>query len=88
MNFMKKKLGEEYSGIIVGVNKSKLLIELDRYPVIGVVELSQIKDDRFEYLDEYSMLVGSKNGKIIKLTDPVNVRITRVDDDIFFQLLN
>ena len=88
MNFMRKKLGEEFSGIIVGVNKSKLLIELDRYPVIGIVELSQLKNERFEYLDDYSMLVGSKNGKIIKLTDPVNVRVTRIDDDIFFQLLD
>lgn len=88
MIFMKKKLGEEFSGIIVGVVKSKLLIELDRYPVIGVVEISQLKGEKFEYLPEYSMLVGSGNGKIIKLTDLVNVRVTRVDDDIFFQLLD
>jgi len=88
MNFMKKKLGEEYTGIIVGVTKSKLLIEIDRYPVIGVVELSQLKNEKYEYLADYSMLVGSKNGKIIKLTDLVNVRVTRVDEDIFFQLLD
>lgn len=88
MIFMRKKLGEEFSGIIVGVNKGKLLIELDRYPVIGVVELSQFKNDKFEYLADYSMLVSSRNGKIIKLTDLVNVRVTRVDDDIFFQLLD
>ncbi|MCF7793752.1 MAG: ribonuclease R [Candidatus Cloacimonetes bacterium] len=85
--FMKKHLGEEFDGVIVGMKPTGLIIEIDRYPITGVVDISSIKDDHYEYLDQYKRFVGRHNGKIYKLTDRVKILVSNVDDDIYFQLL-
>ncbi|HPR18887.1 MAG TPA: VacB/RNase II family 3'-5' exoribonuclease, partial [Candidatus Cloacimonadota bacterium] len=44
--FMKKHLGEEYTGVIIGMKADGLIVELDRYPVTGIVEAASFKDDQ------------------------------------------
>ncbi|MCD4796419.1 MAG: ribonuclease R [Candidatus Cloacimonetes bacterium] len=85
--FMKKKLGEEYSGIIVGVRPSKMIIELDRYPITGIVSISTLKDDYYEFYEQNLCFIGRKTGKIYKLTDKVKILVSKIDDDIYFQLI-
>lgn len=85
--FMRKKLGEEFSGIVVGVTPGKLLVELDPFPVVGVVDLGLVKRERFDYYEQYGRLVGRKTGMLIGLADPVKVMVSNVSDDIYFQLL-
>lgn len=85
--FMRKKLGEEFDGIVVGIKPGKLLVELDPFPVVGVVDLGLIKRDKFDYYEQYGRMVGRKTGMLIGLTDPVKVLVSNVSDDIYFQLL-
>ncbi|MBN1327396.1 MAG: VacB/RNase II family 3'-5' exoribonuclease, partial [Candidatus Cloacimonetes bacterium] len=85
--FMKKQIGEEFTGIIVGVQPSSLLVELDSLPVSGRVELSTLKDDYYEYFEKHQEIVGKRYGKIYKLTDPVRVMISKIDDDIYLNIL-
>ncbi|MDO9576863.1 MAG: ribonuclease R [Candidatus Cloacimonadales bacterium] len=85
--FMRKKLGEEYDGLIVGLKPSGLIVELDRYPVTGVVPISSIKGDYLEYDERYMMFSGRSAGVIYKLTNKVKVMVSKVDDDIYFQLI-
>jgi ribonuclease R len=85
--FMRKKLGEEFSGIVVGVTPGKLLVELDPFPVVGVVDLGLVKREGFDYYEQYGRLVGRKTGMLIGLADPVKVMVSNVSDDIYFQLL-
>jgi ribonuclease R len=85
--FMKKHLGEEFSSVIVAVRNSSIIVELDRYPVSGIIELSSLKDDYYEFLDEYKQLIGSKTGKIYKLADKVNVLVSKVTDDVYLQMV-
>lgn len=85
--FMKKHLGEEFTGIIIGMKSTGLIVEIDRYPITGIVEITSLKDDHYEYLEEYKRFVGRQNGKIYKLTDQAKVLVSSVDDDVYFQLL-
>ncbi|RLC51457.1 MAG: ribonuclease R [Candidatus Cloacimonadota bacterium] len=85
--FMKKKLGEEYDGIIVGVKPSGLIVEIDRYPITGVIPISSIKGEYLEYDDRYMMLIGKTSGLIFKLTDKVKVQVSNIDDEVKFQLI-
>ena len=87
INFMKKKLGEEYSGIIVSIKPSALIIELDRYPVTGIVSISSLKDDYYGFYEQQMRLIGRRKGKIYKLTDKVKVLVSKVDDDVYFELI-
>ncbi|MBC8415251.1 MAG: VacB/RNase II family 3'-5' exoribonuclease, partial [Candidatus Cloacimonetes bacterium] len=87
LNFIKKHLGEEFEGIIVAIRPALMIVELDRYPVTGIVEISSLKDDYYNFMEEHMRLVGRKSGKIYKLTDNVKVFISRVDDDIYFQIM-
>ena len=87
LNFIKKHLGEEFDGIILAIRPASMIVELDRYPVTGIVEISSLKDDHYSFMEEHMRLVGRKKGKIYKLTDPVQVFVSRVDDDIYFQIM-
>jgi ribonuclease R len=86
--FMKKHLGEEFEGIIVGVKPSGLIVEIDRYPVTGIIPVNSIKSDYLEYEERYMMFIGRKSGSIFKLTDRVKVMVSKIDDDVYFQLSN
>jgi len=84
--FMKKKVGEIYEGIIISVRSNSMIVELDKYPVTGLVDISSLEDDRYDYLPQLSRFVGKRKGKIYKLTDQVKVQLTKVDEDIHFKI--
>jgi len=87
LNFMKTHLGEEFSGIIVSIRSTAIIVELDKYPVTGLIELTSLKDDYYEFLDEYKQLIGKRKGRIFKMTDKVNVMISKVADDVYLQMV-
>ncbi len=85
--FMKKKVGDEYTAIIIAVRNNSFIVELDRYPVTGIVELSSLSDDHYEFFPQHSRFIGKRKGKIYKLTDKLNVLLSSVDDEIHFKVL-
>jgi len=85
--FMKKKLGEVFKGIIVGIKSYSMLVELDEIPIIGVLELSSLTDDYYEFYERRNCLIGKKKGKIFKLMDKIEVQVMKVSEDIYFHLI-
>jgi ribonuclease R len=47
--------------------------------VEGLVHVSSLNDDWYEYRSRQNRLVGRRNRRIYKLGDPVTVRVTKVD---------
>lgn len=88
LSFMKKKVGETYKGIIISLTNSALIIELDILPVRGVVKYASLTDDYYELYDRIKVLKGRRKGKIYKLADQVEVQISMVSDDIYFNILS
>ncbi len=84
--FMRKKLGEEYDAIIIGLKNNAIIVELDKIPITGLIQISSLKDDYYSLYR--NSLIGKKNGKIYKLTDSIKIFVSKVDDDIYFQLVN
>jgi len=76
--FLKGKLGEEFEGIIVGLSKAGLVVELDNYFVEGVVPYADLKND-FYYRKSERTLVGKRTGKTFELGDRVRVILVSVD---------
>ena len=47
--------------------------------VEGLVHVSSLNDDWYEYRSRQNRLVGRRNRRVYKLGDPVTVRVTKVD---------
>ncbi|MRW88469.1 ribonuclease R [Duganella sp. FT80W] len=77
--FMQDKLGEEYTGIITGVTTFGIFVQLDQLFVEGLVHITDLGQDYFQYDDARHELRGERSGKTFQLTDHVSVQVVRVD---------
>ncbi|NYE60761.1 ribonuclease R [Duganella sp. 1224] len=77
--FMQDKLGEEYTGIITGVTTFGIFVQLDQLFVEGMVHITDLGQDYFQYDDARHELKGERSGKTFQLTDHVSVQVVRVD---------
>ncbi len=87
LSFMKKKVGEEFEGIIISFKNSGMIVELDNYPVRGVVKYNTLSDDYYELNDRLKIVRGRRKGKVYRLADKVKVQINIVSEDIYFIIL-
>jgi ribonuclease R len=67
--FMQDKLGEEYTGIITGVTTFGIFVQLDQLFVEGLVHVTDLGADYFQYDDARHELRGERTGKTFQLTD-------------------
>jgi len=79
--YMQDKLGERFHGIISGVTSFGLFIELDQIYVEGLVHISNLKNDYYDYDDTKHLLHGKRGGLTYRLGDKVKVLVVRVDLD-------
>ncbi|GJI98116.1 ribonuclease R [Duganella caerulea] len=77
--FMQDKLGEEFTGIITGVTTFGIFVQLDQLFVEGLVHVTDLGADYFQYDDARHELRGERTGKRFQLTDRVSVQVVRVD---------
>ncbi|MDY6914894.1 MAG: S1 RNA-binding domain-containing protein, partial [Candidatus Cloacimonadota bacterium] len=85
IKFMKTKVGEKYKGMVVSIHPKSMIVELDRFPVTGIINITNMKDDFYIYYENNRTLAGKRSGKVYKLMDELEVTVARVDDDIYFQ---
>jgi ribonuclease R len=79
VRFLSQRQGERFKGRITGVQPFGLFVQLDDLFVDGLVPVSKLGDDYYEYDGEGHRLVGSKSGTTFQLAQPVEVRLTGVD---------
>jgi ribonuclease R len=77
--FMQDKLGEEFTGVITGVTTFGIFVQLDELYVEGLVHVTELGTDYFQYDDARHELRGERSGKRYQLTDRVTVQVVRVD---------
>ena len=77
--FLMDKIGQEFEGLISGVSKWGIYVELLGNKCEGMVRLQDLHDD-FYYLDEDNyQVIGQRNGQQYKLGDNVSIRVKRID---------
>ncbi|WMW82301.1 ribonuclease R [Undibacterium cyanobacteriorum] len=79
--FMKNRLGEEYMGTITGVTQFGLFVQLDEMFVEGLVHITDLGADYFQFDEARHELRGERSGKRYQLTDKIKVQVSRVDMD-------
>jgi ribonuclease R len=79
VRFMKDKIGEEFEGIISGVAAFGFFVELRDIFVEGLVRVTSLHDDYYQYHEKNYCLTGERTHKTFRIGDEVKVRVDRVD---------
>jgi ribonuclease R len=79
VKFMADRVGEEFAGLIVSVTKFGLFVELIDMFIEGLVPLSSLADDRFQYHENTRQIIGQRSRKTYSLGNPVRVLVDRID---------
>ena len=74
-----KIIGKEVPAIITGVQSYGFFAEIDDLTAEGLVHVSTLGDDWYEYRSRQNLLVGRKNKKTYQLSQKVNVKVLKVD---------
>ncbi|HEY9572034.1 MAG TPA: ribonuclease R [Pusillimonas sp.] len=77
--FVKEHVGEVFSGRVTGVATFGIFITLDTLFVEGMVHVSELGSDYFQYNEAMNELRGERTGIRYRLTDAVQVQVARVD---------
>ncbi|MBP0596779.1 ribonuclease R [Herbaspirillum sp. LeCh32-8] len=79
--FIRDKLGEEFTGTISGVATFGIFVQLDTLYIEGLVHVTELGADYFQYDEARHELRGERTGIRYQLTDRVTVQVSRVDLD-------
>ena len=77
--YMRDHVGRTFSGSITGVVPFGLFVTLDDYFVDGLVHISELGRDYFQFDPARHMLLGERTGKRYRLADRMTVKLVRVD---------
>lgn len=77
--FIKERVGEVFSGRITGVAGFGIFVTLDTLHVEGMVHVSELGTEYFQFNDAMHELRGERTGIRYRLTDSVQVQVARVD---------
>lgn len=78
MQFMQDKVGEEYDGFITGVIAHGFFVELVEMFVEGMVQVSTLPRDYYNFIEKQHALVGERSRQVFRIGDRVRVRVANV----------
>lgn len=78
VEYMEAHLGEEFEGVISSVTKWGIYVELPN-TIEGLIHVTNMKDDHYNYIEEHYEMVGEHTGKTYKLGETVWVRVIGTD---------
>lgn len=79
--YMMDKVGERFDGIITSVNSFGVFVELNDIYVDGLVHITALDNDYYHYDPVGHRLSGERTGKVIRLGDPLRIRVAKVNLD-------
>ena len=77
--FVKERVGEVFSGRVTGVASFGIFVTLDTLHVEGMVHVSELGTEYFQYSESMHELRGERTGMRYRLTDSVQVQVAKVD---------
>ncbi len=81
VEFMQNAENKEFAGIVSGVTEWGIYVEMVETKCEGMVRLSDIQDDYYEFDEENYRVVGRRYKEVITLGDQVRVRVKKTDID-------
>ena len=76
--YMSKRIGEEYEGIISSLTHFGMFVQLDN-TIEGLVHFSNMIDDYYHFDEENYYIIGEHTNKIYRLGDTVKISVMNAD---------
>ena len=77
--YMKERIGEEFDGTISAVTAFGIFVALDEVYVEGLVHVSELGEDYFQFDAIKHQMLGERTGQRYRLGDRVRVKLVRAD---------
>lgn len=86
--FMKEKIGEKYTGLVISTKATGLIVKLNEIPVTAIIKNSQMGPGRWMYKDKEMRFINAKTKVYYQLMDTLKVVVMDVSDDVYLELDN
>ena len=77
--YLQDKIGQVFEGLVSGVSKWGLFVELKGNKCEGLVRYEDLPGDYYYLDDDNFRVIGQETGRIIQLGDEVRIRVKAVD---------
>ncbi len=81
VEFMQTMLGQEFDGIVSGVTEWGIFVEIIETKCEGMIRLTDLTDDLYDFDEKTFRVIGRRNKKIITLGDKMKVLVAKTDVD-------
>lgn len=81
VEYMESLEKKDFNGIVSGVTEWGVYVEIVETKCEGMVRISDLEDDFYEYDEKNFCLVGKQNKRMITLGDEVKVQVVKTDID-------
>jgi ribonuclease R len=78
VQYMTEHIGEEYDGIISGVTKWGVYVELES-TVEGMIRMQDLPFDTYLYDETTGELFGSRTGRTFRMGNPIRIQVAAAD---------
>ncbi|MBL4781493.1 MAG: ribonuclease R [Porticoccaceae bacterium] len=79
--YLVDQVGNEFSGVVTAVTGFGLFVQLDELFIEGLVHITGLPRDYYNFEAAHHRLVGERTGRVFRLGDRLSVIVTRVDVD-------
>lgn len=79
VEYMKRHVGDQFDGVIGGVTKFGLFVEINDLLVEGLIHIRDMADDYYLFDEKHYALKGRSRGKVYRLGDEIRVEVMGVD---------
>lgn len=77
--YMNTRIGQEFDGVINGVTEYGMYILLKENFCEGMIRVSNLRDDYYDYDSKRHTLFGKRRGRQFRLGDEIKIRVVSVD---------
>ncbi|MDD5745099.1 MAG: RNB domain-containing ribonuclease, partial [Mesotoga sp.] len=78
VEYISNHIGEVFQGVITGLTKFGIFVEITEKMISGLVHISTL-DDYYDFIENQNILVGRKNKRIFRIGDDLKVQAVRAD---------
>jgi len=79
VQFMQRHVGERFAGVISGVTSFGAFVDLTEFGISGLVHVTAMPDDYYQFDPERHRLVGKRRGLAVQLADMVEIEVINVN---------
>ncbi|MDO9067518.1 MAG: ribonuclease R [Deltaproteobacteria bacterium] len=78
LQYMQQHVGEVFDGCISGVTGFGFFVELEELFVEGLVHISTLGDDMYNFAEKQHSLIGRRTARVFRIGDKARIKVTSV----------